>query len=258
MPFDLVTFVFEIVNFLVLGWVLHRLLYRPLREGVERRREAIASAERTAIEAREEAAEQGRRLELERIEVERQRERALEEGAARGAAEAQRLLDAAREEASALQARVKKNLAQQRGDLEDEARRVAVEEGARLAGDLLARWAPDEVDSALVRALADRVRELGADRRWPAASAGGVVEVAVARPLADAALQPLQIALASVGAVFSTDGEDRLSVVVRPELKAGARLQVGSLVMDASLRGHLEGLRAQAEVLLEEEVSHAA
>lgn len=38
MNFDLTTFVFELVNFGLLIWILQRVLYRPLRAGIERRR----------------------------------------------------------------------------------------------------------------------------------------------------------------------------------------------------------------------------
>ena len=55
MTFNVWTFLFEVVNFLVLVYVLHRLLYRPLREAIDRRREANAKAQAEAEKARQEA-----------------------------------------------------------------------------------------------------------------------------------------------------------------------------------------------------------
>ena len=55
MIFNVWTFLFEVVNFLVLVYVLHRLLYRPLREAIDRRREANAKAQADARKARQEA-----------------------------------------------------------------------------------------------------------------------------------------------------------------------------------------------------------
>ena len=57
MEFDWLTFGFEIVNFLVLVWLLHRLLYRPVLAMIQRRRDEIAAAARAA-EARQAEAEQ--------------------------------------------------------------------------------------------------------------------------------------------------------------------------------------------------------
>src|SRR5271169_2891842 len=55
MIFNVWTFLFEVVNFLVLVYVLHRLLYRPLHEAIDRRREANAKAQADAEKARHEA-----------------------------------------------------------------------------------------------------------------------------------------------------------------------------------------------------------
>ncbi len=55
MIFNVWTFLFEVVNFLVLVYVLHRLLYRPLREAIDQRREANAKAQADAEKARQEA-----------------------------------------------------------------------------------------------------------------------------------------------------------------------------------------------------------
>ena len=64
MEFDWLTFGFEIVNFLVLVWLLHRLLYRPVLAMIQRRRDEIAAQARQA-EARQAEAEQ-RKAEYER------------------------------------------------------------------------------------------------------------------------------------------------------------------------------------------------
>ena len=50
------TFLFEVVNFLVLVYVLRRLLYRPIHEAIDRRREANEKAKADADKASKEAA----------------------------------------------------------------------------------------------------------------------------------------------------------------------------------------------------------
>ena len=52
MIFNVWTFLFQVVNFLVLVYILRRLLYRPLREAIDRRREANAKAQADAEAAR--------------------------------------------------------------------------------------------------------------------------------------------------------------------------------------------------------------
>ncbi len=59
MTFNIWTFLFEVVNFVVLAYILHRLLYRPLREAIDRRRAEIAQTQAEAEQARAEAERQG-------------------------------------------------------------------------------------------------------------------------------------------------------------------------------------------------------
>ena len=47
------TLVFELVNFLVLLWVLQRLVYRPLHQAIHARREELAE-ERAGLQAQRE------------------------------------------------------------------------------------------------------------------------------------------------------------------------------------------------------------
>ena len=49
MEMDWSTFILEIINFLILVWILKRFLYRPILEVIARRREGV---EKTLSEAR--------------------------------------------------------------------------------------------------------------------------------------------------------------------------------------------------------------
>ena len=56
MEFDWTTFILEIINFLILVWILKRFLYRPVLGVVARRRAGI---EKTLADARRIEAEAG-------------------------------------------------------------------------------------------------------------------------------------------------------------------------------------------------------
>ena len=57
MKFDIWTFLFQVINFLVLLFILKRVLYKPIREIIEKRRslirQRIDEAEKTKKEALE-------------------------------------------------------------------------------------------------------------------------------------------------------------------------------------------------------------
>ena len=56
MQFDWTTFALEMVNFLVLVWLLKRFFYKPLRTAIESRRASVESTLQAAETARREAA----------------------------------------------------------------------------------------------------------------------------------------------------------------------------------------------------------
>jgi F-type H+-transporting ATPase subunit b len=53
MQFDLTTFIFEIINFLILIWILQRLFYKPLLDVIAKRKQFIDQtlADAKAIQA---------------------------------------------------------------------------------------------------------------------------------------------------------------------------------------------------------------
>ena len=80
MHFNPWTFLFEMLNFVVLAVVLYRLLYRPLHAAIDRRREDVTRAQTEADKAREQAVTLQQQLQAQLAEVERQGEEALRQG----------------------------------------------------------------------------------------------------------------------------------------------------------------------------------
>ncbi|MGZ8160945.1 MAG: F0F1 ATP synthase subunit B family protein, partial [Methylobacter sp.] len=63
MEFNLSTFVFEIINFLILIWILQRLFYKPLLEVIERRKQFIDQSLSDAKNLKQQGEEQCSRYE---------------------------------------------------------------------------------------------------------------------------------------------------------------------------------------------------
>src|SRR5262249_32360016 len=92
MTFNVWTFLFEVLNFLVLAFVLHRLLYRPLREAVERRQQAVAREREEAARASQEAAGLQQRLQEQLAEQEQERQLRLRQAHEQAEADRKKLL----------------------------------------------------------------------------------------------------------------------------------------------------------------------
>lgn len=235
MTLDLTTFLFELVNFLVLAAILTRFVYRPLAEGVRARREELARLRSEAAE--KVAAAEARQEDLARRERELDglRDQVMGEATASAAAERARILAQAREDAAGERARVQTLLEAERVAALGWVRDEAVERGVEVAGRLLLSLAPQAAHAALVGHLVAEVRGRAAADRPE--------EVELSLPRADDA-ESVERVRAALTEAFGA--APRLTVHEEPALGAGAVLRLGDLRLDASIAGQLEALRDEA------------
>jgi F-type H+-transporting ATPase subunit b len=236
------TVVLEILNFLVLVWILKRFLYRPVLEMVERRRAGIEATLNEARE-REQAAEKLRaqfenrltdwqqdklaaRAELQR-EMQQQRTHAMEE--------LQQTLDAEREKVQVLEKR-------QAHELEEQREREALQLGARFAARLLHDLSGPELEARIVELVCTQLARLpeaqqAALRRVNTTN----IDVQSAFTLNETQRAAITQALNAV-----TGQRTTLAFSEQPELLAGLRLSVGDWTLGANLRDELKGFLDQA------------
>jgi F-type H+-transporting ATPase subunit b len=242
MTFNVWTFLFEVINFVVLAYILHRLLYRPLRAAIERRREQVERAQADADQARAAAAATQQELQAKVADIESDRQTLLRQARETAEAERKKLIDESQTQIARRQEETRTALARQRADalhaLTGEVRASAVD----LAQRLLQESAGEQLQEQLARRLAESLAGLSeaekseVRRDWSSEGNGVLLETAAA--LGAPTTQQLA---AAVEAVIGQPA--RLAVEIRPELVAGARLHIGGHVWDASLAGQLEPLR---------------
>jgi len=245
MEFDWVTFGLEIVNFLVLVWILKRFLYLPVLKTIARRKETI---DRTLAHARavqaEAAALEGRyRDRLAEWEKEKAALR-VKEGEEFGAERARRM--AALQDALE-QEREKRRVVDQRqmDEWRDQVEREAVAQGSEFAARLLARLAAPEIEARLVALALEDLKRLPEARlqamRAACRGARNRLRVTSAFPLnvdARAALVRglAEAADASLDAEFAQD----------PRLVAGVRASIGPWVIHANVQDELKFFAEEA------------
>lgn len=247
MGFNPTTLVFEIINFLVLVWLLSRLLYKPLRRAIVEREAALrAERERTqTLLAETEALK--REWEQKNRELVGIADKVRSEALADAVAEQGRMLTRAREEAAAERSKAERLLQAERAAAEQWVRSAAIERSTDLAGQMLLALAPEAVDDALVdRLVAEIARRGSALVALEPGKPEVEVELVAAHVPRDAVIERLRTALAD--ALASTV---RLTVHEDPGLRAGICLRVGDRLVDASLAGHLQAFRALAQDLAE-------
>jgi len=246
MELNWTTFALEIINFLVLLWILKRFLYRPVmqilaerRAGIERilgearATEAKASAMRQQFESRLADWEQEKAAARRRFETELDAER-------------DRQMEAL---AKVLASERERSAAQDAHRLETQRRELAVQastEARQFASTLFTRLASPELEGQLVQLFIEELAVLP-EERLSAVRAGqnghGQGILSSAFELSAEQRQHLSNVIDTrLGKAIALD------FVVAPNLLAGARLALGAWQLDFSLAGEL-GIFSEASTL---------
>jgi len=238
---DWSTIALEIVNFLVLVWILKRFLYQPVLDVIARRKAGIEAAIAGADAKRAEADALKAQYENRLGDWETERAGAREALAHELDAERQRQM--AELQASVAAEREKARVADERrlGEFQRRAEEQAVAQGARFAARLLDRVNGPELDARLVtlalEGLAGLTEERRTELRAGASEAGGEIEVQSARPIDAATRQAIE---AGVQKLLGANAACRYRE--DPALVAGVRILLGPWVLRASLQDELQGL----------------
>jgi F-type H+-transporting ATPase subunit b len=238
MGLDWSTFLLELVNFLILIWILKRFLYGPVKAAIESRRQRVegvlAQAQASRAEAQRlrgeyESREQAWAAEREQARAAVERELAAERS--RRLDELQAELKGQREKAAILEARQAQETARR---AQGEALALAAGFGSRL----LARVADPALEARLVEMVIEDLPHLSETHRQVLAATAdedaGRVHVQSAYPLSDAQRAALESTLSAAAGRALRCTLDR-----DPDLIAGLRIDAGPLVLRANLRDEL-------------------
>lgn len=249
MEFNLSTFILEIINFLILIWILQRLFYKPLLEAIDKRKQFIDQSLAEAKTLQQQAEEQRNLYENRQKLWEQDKQAALNE--LHQQIEVERRTQLALLSADLEQERQKNNvtLQRQQKELQQQAQKRALQNGARFAGMLLKQSASPELEAKLFAMLLDNLvtlpeacrlclQMLGAKKSVP-------IKITSAYELSDIQRQKLQLKLSSL-----IDSQISFQYHQDPDLIAGLRMDIGAWVLNANLQYELIGF---AEIVNESE-----
>lgn len=249
---DPVTVAAQIVNFLVLVYLLHRFLYGPIIETMADRRrqieEQVAAAERTKAEAQE----QIRRYEEMRREQEAQREDLLAKARDDAESWADELREEARAEVDRLKERWTSALVREQETFWREFEEELGGELETLACEVLRELAGTDLAAQVQRSFFEHLKEL------PEAEAARLAELSAGQ-------QGLEVKVLSAAELDEScradlethlgrllGGPAELEFEVRPELVAGIEVRGSGWKMGWSIRGYVQGLGDRLRAYLEE------
>jgi len=233
------TFVLEIINFLILVWILKRFFYKPVLNVIARRRRSIEKSLNDANSLHEDAEALRDQYENRLAEWEKERQAAhtsldkeIETERARRMEALRTMLDEEREKARVIEQR---RLEASR--LRDE--ETALAQGAQFSTRLLSVAAGPELEQRLLDLLLKELSSLAPERlstlRAAADKTADRILIASAYLLDDAARLSLERTLASVLAVTPPFHYEQ-----DKDLLAGLRVTMGAWVLRANLQDELK------------------
>ena len=235
MKFDLWTIALQIINFGVLLLILKRILYKPVREIMERRRAQAVSALEQAENARKAAQELLAKAQVERQALEDKRGQLLDDMKTEIAQQREKMLAETDLEVQRHIAKERALFAAEKTHQMAETREQALAAVTQFAGNVFAGLADAELHQALLRRLLDEVEKIGADFPGATRAKGALnAEAACAYPLGEEGDRLLREALES-----ATACQVNLKTTIDRELLAGVKVLIGDWVYDASLKGQL-------------------
>jgi len=160
MQIDWLTVAAQIVNFLVLVWLLQRFLYRPITNAMARREERIESRLSEAEAAREEAAADAERLEKRQQELEASRNEILRQARQEAEELRTRLEDEIRDDMEGRRAQWKAHLEDERAAFAARLKERAGHQVIDIVGRVLNDYAGSDLGDQLAGAFTKRLADL--------------------------------------------------------------------------------------------------
>ncbi|MBK8118847.1 MAG: DUF2934 domain-containing protein [Sulfuritalea sp.] len=241
----------QVLNFLILVWLLKRFLYHPILDAIDAREQRIAGELAAADARKAEAGEERKAFEEKNASFDKERASLLKQATEAADAERQRLLDVAREAAAALSAKRQESLQTEARELHQEISRRARAEVFAIARKTLADLAGATLEERMVAVFLERLQALGDDEKQKLASALKTAAVPiVVRSSFDLPAAQQETIKASVHALLVTDVD--LVFETAPDLVSGIELTTDGQKVGWSIAEYLASLAKGVEELLQE------
>lgn len=257
MLIDWFTVIAQVVNFLILVWLLKHFLYRPILDAIDAREQRIARELSEADAKKAEAQKERDEFQRKNEAFEQQRVALLNKATEGAKSERQRLLDVARQDADALGAKRQETLRNDAYQLQQAVGRRAQQEVFAIARKALMDLAGTSLEERMSEVFMRRLREMDeptkADFAVALKSAAEPARVRSAFELPAAQREAVQNAL---NETFSA--EVRVRFETAPDLVGGIELTTNGRKLAWSIADYLLSLERGVDELLKKKDKHEA
>ena len=248
----------QLVNFLVLVWLMKRFLYRPILSAIDAREAGIAARLAEAETKKNEAQTERDELRGKEEAFEQQRGALLSKATGDAAAERERLLAGAQKDAASARSRWQDALRDEQKGLSEEIGRRTQAVAFDVARKTLAQLATTDLEACMSRAFLVRLRGLDPaehERLAAALRASTQAQPAVVRSALDLPTAERAAVEAAVKETFAVSPPMRFETA--PNLVGGLELSAGGLKVAWNVSDSLASLEKNVGELLADKTSPA-
>ena len=247
------TFAAQIVNFLVLIWLLKRFLYGPIISAMDRREETIRSRLESAEEKEREARRQSEQLAAERQALEEERERLLAEARDEVEHRKKEWMAEARQEVEQQEQRWRETVRQQQSsflqELRDRSGRQLIAAAEQIIDDL----SGESLEEQVLETFIDRLQSLDAEGR--SALRTGLRSETNAAPIIFSSFEIPEFARSRISELLREQVDTNLQPRFRVEsgMPLGIELKAGGWKLAWSVHSYLTAVEDELRRLFETE-----
>ena len=251
MLIDWFTVLAQVVNFLILVWLLKRFLYRPILDAIDAREKRIAAELADADAKKVEAEKRRDEFQHKNEEFDKQRVALLSKATDEANAERQRLLDEARKAADALSAKRQETLRSEARNLNQAISRRARQEVFAIARKALTDLATTSLEERVGEVFTRRLREMdGKAKENLGETLRAASDPALVRSAFDLPAEQRATIQNALNETFSA--EIRVRFETAPDLISGIELTTNGKKVAWSIADYLASLERGVDELLKE------
>jgi len=244
----------QVLNFVILAWLMKRFLYQPILDAIDAREQRIASALADADAKEAQAHKERDEFQQKNDNLDQQRAALMSQATKDAEAERQRLVGEARQAADAQNARRQDAFRADAQRLNLTLVRRTQQEVFAIARKALADLASASLEERVAAVFALMLRDLGGEDKEKIAHAlATATGPALVRSAFDLPAEQRATIQAAVNEAFSTDVT--LSFETAPQLVAGVELSANGQKVAWSIAGYLASLQEEVGQLLQQQPS---
>jgi F-type H+-transporting ATPase subunit b len=251
MLIDWFTVAAQVVNFLILVWLMKRFLYKPILRAIDEREKRIATELANADKKKAEAQKESDDFKHKNGEFDKQRAALLSKATDEARAEHQRLLGEARKDAAALSSKLQEALRDQEHTLHQAISRRTQQEVFAIARKTLTDLSTVSLEERLGEVFTRRLREMDAEAKATLAQALKTAsDPALVRSAFDLPAQQRAAIQNALNETFSADIHIRFETA--PDLISGVELSTNGQKVAWSIADYLASMEKSVDELLKE------